>query len=91
MLKTAYKSSPGFFSAETHDHDKTVPEGYMRINTITFESYLIPVEKSSADDISFTILSAKAEDSKMDKSLLLRLFTHLKENIKTIKAARPKQ
>ena len=89
-LKTGFKSSPGFFSAESHNHDPSVPKGYMRINTISFESYLIPEEKSSADEIEFTILAAKATDSEIQKSLLLRLHQHLKENLPNIKRARPK-
>lgn len=82
-MKTVFKSAPGFFSAETSKVDKTIPKGKMRINTVTFESYLLDMKDESVDNISFTILAGLTETSArptLQKELIKRLYQSLHEN-----------
>lgn len=83
-MTTAFQTGPGFFAADTSEHDKTLPANTMRVYCARIEAYDLPLHDKAALDTQFTILAAQGENDPRVAKALLKLGEHIKGNKTTL-------
>ena len=83
-MKTALSTGPGFFAADSSDHNPKVKKGKVRIYCAKIEVY--DIDDSEADNNTvFEILFAKAEKDPLVAEALLKLGGTIQANEENLK------
>lgn len=90
-MKTVFKSGPGWFWAETSDHNKKIKKGKMLVHCVIFETYELDAENEIDLDTEFQVLPSMSENSKDLQNRLLSLLNVLANNHDNMKNAKPKK
>lgn len=88
-MKTIFKSPVGFFSADTSESIKQIPEGKLWIHTVTFETYELDADSDEGKNIQFTIAAALPEQLKeqgdiVKGNLLKKIMKQFSEHTKQL-------